>query len=101
MKRGYPDNHDPKAHVREASFNHKILHPLIKRMGLQKDDEGNIPLFSIGQVEAQILACRKKDFPHHWVFQASVYKYCNVCGFFGLVFYASSQNEASMYTLQS
>ena len=55
QRSGFPDDFNPPAHVKEAAFNHSVLHPIIKRMGQQLDAEGHVQLFTIKQVEAEML----------------------------------------------
>ena len=59
--RGNPDDYEPKAHVREAAFNHKVLHPIIKRLGLFLDEDGGFQLFTIAQVESEIFGSSNHD----------------------------------------
>ena len=56
QKAGYPDNHDPPCHVKEAALNHEVLKPLLYCMGKYTEEDGAIPLFTISQVEAEMLS---------------------------------------------
>ena len=55
--RGDPDNYEPKAHVKEASFSHKILEPIAKCLGTYLDEDGGFQLFTINQAEEQMPSC--------------------------------------------
>ena len=53
-----PDDHDPPTHVKEAAHNHPILKPILYYMSKLLSEDGGIQLFTISQIETQILACR-------------------------------------------
>ena len=54
--KNHPDKFDPKTHIKEAAFNFEVLAPLMLIMGRMLDENGGFQLFTIAQIESEMLA---------------------------------------------